>query len=69
MAQQHLRSILSFVNSPELASPEAYIHFTKGLMDIHGNVSVPATEEFLRDWLKAFHIFIAKVVGSQGIMP
>lgn len=29
VAQQHLRSILSFVNSPELANPEAYIHYTE----------------------------------------
>jgi chromate reductase len=69
VAQQHLRSILSFVNSPELAQPEAFIHFTQGLIDDDGNVTVPATEEFLRNWLTEFHVFIAKVVGSQGITP
>lgn len=67
VAQQHLRSILSFVNSPELANPESYIHFTEGLIDDDGNVSVPSTEEFLRHWLQEFHIFIVKVVGAQKI--
>lgn len=67
VAQQHLRSILSFVNSPELANPEAYIHFTEGLIDDDGNVSVPDTEEFLRHWLQEFHIFVVKVVGAQKI--
>lgn len=67
VAQQHLRSILSFVNSPELANPECYIHFTDGLIDNDGNVSVPGTAEFLRSWLQEFHIFIVKVVGAQRI--
>ncbi|MGA7204842.1 MAG: NADPH-dependent FMN reductase [Specibacter sp.] len=69
VAQQHLRSILSFVNSPEIAQPEAFIHFTPGLIDDDGNVTVPASEEFLRNWLNEFHIFIAKVVGAQAITP
>ncbi|MCQ9164507.1 MULTISPECIES: NADPH-dependent FMN reductase [unclassified Arthrobacter] len=67
VAQQHLRSILSFVNSPELANPECYIHFTEGLIDSDGNVSEPSTEEFLRTWMQEFHLFIAKVVGAQNI--
>ena len=67
MAQQHLRSILSFVNSPELANPECYIHFTEGLIDDDGNVSVQSTEDFLRHWLQEFHIFVVKVVGAQKI--
>lgn len=67
VAQQHLRSILSFVNSPELANPEAYIHYTEGLIDEDGNVTDASSEEFLRNWLKEFHLFVAKVVGSQQI--
>lgn len=67
VAQQHLRSILSFVNSPELANPEAYIHFTEGLIDDDGNVTDASSEEFLRNWLKEFHLFVAKVVGAQQI--
>jgi len=69
VAQQHLRSILSFVNSPELAQREAYIHFTAGLVDDDGNVTVPHTEEFLRNWLAEFQIFVAKVVGAQATNP
>ncbi|WP_125611201.1 NADPH-dependent FMN reductase [Specibacter cremeus] len=69
VAQQHLRSILSFVNSPEIAQPEAYIHFTEGLITDDGDVTVASTEEFLRNWLNEFHIFITKVVGAQKIVP
>lgn len=60
VAQQHLRSILSFAASPELAQPEAYIHFTEGLVDDEGNVTNAATEQFLLDWLKAFAAHIEK---------
>lgn len=68
VAQQHLRSILSFVNSPELAQPEAYIQFTDGLITEDGRVTDDATREFLEKWLHDLEVFIGKVVGAeQGI--
>lgn len=63
VGQQHLRSILSFVNSPELAQPEAYIQFHEGLISDTGDVSNPSTAEFLQGWLNAFEVFIGKVVS------
>ena len=63
VAQQHLRSILSFVNSPELAQPEAYIQFTDGLISDDGIVKDETTAEFLRSWLRAFEEFICKVTS------
>lgn len=63
VAQQHLRSILSFVNSPELAQPEAYIQFHDGLITEAGEVTDSSTAEFLRSWLSAFEVFIGKVVS------
>ncbi|MET4001743.1 chromate reductase [Arthrobacter sp. UYCu511] len=67
VAQQHLRSILSFVNSPEMAQPEAYVRFTQGLIDDDGNVATEKTTDFLRNWLQEFHIFVVQVVGAQRI--
>ena len=63
VAQQHLRSILSFVNSPELAQPEAYIQFTDGLITEDGVVTDETTAEFLRSWLRGFEEFICKVTS------
>jgi chromate reductase len=63
VAQQHLRSILSFVNSPELAQPEAYIQFTDGLITEDGVVTDDSTAEFLRSWLRGFEEFICKVTS------
>ena len=61
VAQQSLRSVLSFCNSPQMNAPEAYIHFTPGLITDEGEVTVPSTEEFLRQYMSAFHAFIGRV--------
>lgn len=60
VAQQHLRSILSFLASPELSQPEAYIHVRDGLITEDGEVTDDSTTAFLVDWLKAVHTHIAK---------
>lgn len=62
VAQQSLRSVLSFCNSPQMNAPEAYIQFAPGLITDNGEVTVASTEEFLRDYMAAFHIFIARVL-------
>ncbi|MGN6487594.1 MAG: NADPH-dependent FMN reductase [Devosia sp.] len=61
VAQQNLRSVLSFCNSPQMNAPEAYIQFKPGLVDDDGNVTVASTETFLRDFMVAFHQFIVRV--------
>lgn len=61
VGQQHLRSILGFCNSPQMNAPEAYIQFTPGLITDDGKVTVPSTEEFLRDYMQEFHQFITRV--------
>ena len=61
VAQQHLRSLLSFCNSPQMNSPEAYIQFTPGLITEDGSVTEPSTEKFLTDYMKELHGFITRV--------
>jgi chromate reductase len=61
IAQQHLRSILAFCNSPQMNSIEAYIQFESGLISEDGRVSVDSTAEFLRNYMTQFHGFIARV--------
>jgi chromate reductase len=61
IAQQHLRSILAFCNSPQMNSIEAYIQFEAGLISEDGQVSVDSTAEFLRNYMAQFHGFIARV--------
>jgi chromate reductase len=61
VAQQHLRSILAFCNSPLMNSIEAYIQFEPGLIDEHGTVTNASTEKFLRNFMTEFHGFITRV--------
>jgi len=63
VAQQSLRSILSFCNSPQMNAPEAYIQFKPGLITDDGEVTVPATEQFLRTYMEEYAIFIARVLS------
>lgn len=62
VGQQHLKSILSFCNSPMMNAVEAYIQFQPGLISDDGEVSVGATEEFLRTYMQEFRDFIRRVL-------
>jgi chromate reductase len=61
VAQQHLRSLLGYCNSPQMNAPEAYIQFTPGLIAGDGTVTNPGTEAFLRDYMSEFSEFITRV--------
>jgi chromate reductase, NAD(P)H dehydrogenase (quinone) len=61
VAQQSLRSVLSFCNAPQMNAPEAYIQFTPGMITDDGEVTVESTEAFLRTYMKEFHDFITRV--------
>ncbi len=62
VAQQSLRSVLSFCNSPQMNAPEAYIQFLPGLITDDGEVTVETTQEFLRNYMSEFATFIARVL-------
>lgn len=62
VGQQHLRSILGFLNSPQMNSPEAYIQFKKGMLDESGAIADPGTAKFLTTYLSEFHRFIERVL-------
>jgi chromate reductase len=61
VGQQHLRSILSFCNSPQMNAIEAYIQFEPGLITEDGRVTNKGTEDFLRKYMVEFHGFIERV--------
>jgi len=62
LAQQSLRSVLSFSDSPQMTAPEAYIQVTPGLITDDGEVTDQSTEQFLRDFMDAFGVFITRVL-------
>ena len=62
VAQQSLRSVLGFCNSPQMNAPEAYIQFTPGLIKDDGDVTVESTRDFLRNYMVEFHDHIERVL-------
>jgi len=62
VGQQTLRSTLSFLNARQMTSPEAYIHFTPGLVDADGEVTVESTREFLTMFMERFYEYTARVL-------
>ena len=62
VAQQSLRGVLCFCNSPLMNQVEAYIQFKPGLISASGEVTDPATQEFLSNYMKEFHAFVVRVL-------
>lgn len=63
VAQQSLRAVLAFCNARQMTSPEAYIQFTPGLVTDSGEVTVASTEEFLRNFMREFGIYVQRVTS------
>jgi len=61
VAQQHLRSIMAFCNSPLFNAIEAYIQFTPGLITDAGEITDDSTAEYLRNYMVEFHGYITRV--------
>jgi len=69
VGQQHLKSIMSFCNSPQMSAIEAYIQFTPGLITEGGEVTSDETAEFLRAFMADFGGFIARVYTALPRTP
>src|ERR1700756_1128098 len=63
---QSLRGVLSYCDSPQMGAPEAYIEFTPGLITEAGGRTEKSTEQFLRDFITAFEVFVARVLGADA---
>jgi chromate reductase, NAD(P)H dehydrogenase (quinone) len=62
VAQQNLRSILSFCNSPQMNAPEAYIQFSPERFQDDGEVTDDATATFLKDFMESYRDFVIRVL-------
>lgn len=48
LAQQSLRAVLGYCDSPQMNAPEAYVHVTPGLLTDDGDVTDASTAQFLK---------------------
>lgn len=59
-AQQHLRSILAYLNVTLMGQPEAYIAFKPGLVDDQHNVTDESVRKFLQAYVDAFAAWVER---------
>ncbi len=59
-ANHHLRQMMVFLNVPMLQQPEAYIGGAASLFDDKGNLTNPATREFMGKFMQAFAAWIER---------
>lgn len=62
VAQQSLRGVLCFCNSPLMNMVEAYIQFKPGLITAEGEVTDAGTRQFLQNYMTELHAFIVRVL-------
>ncbi len=60
-AQQHLRTILAYLDVYPLGQPEVFIHFKDDLIDQDGNVSVAGTAGFFKEVMQEFKDHIVRL--------
>jgi chromate reductase len=61
VAQQHLRTILAYLDVPALGSPEAYIHIKEAFFDASGAIANAESKKFLQTWMNSYTAWIEKM--------
>lgn len=59
VAQQHLRTMLAYLDMPTLGQPEAFIQAKEGLFDQSGNIG-PDSRKFLQGWMDRYVAWVKK---------
>lgn len=61
--QASMRSVLSFLNAPQLNAPEAYIQYSADVFGDDGEVHDETTEAFLRHYMQEYCGFVQRVLS------
>ena len=59
-AQQHLRTILAYLDVPTLGQPEAYVQIKEGFFDGDGNLANAENRKFLQNWMDQYVNWVMK---------
>ena len=62
VAQQHLRTMLAYLDVPALGQPEAFIHAKEGFFDDVGNIASDGSRKFLQGWMDRYVDWVRKHV-------
>ena len=59
-AQQHLRTILAYLDMPTLGQPEVFLTAKDGFFGPGGEIANEGTRKFLQGWMDAYANFVKK---------
>jgi len=62
-AQQHLRTILAYLDVPTFGQPEVYLQATEGFFDGDGGFGRDGTRKFLQGWMTRYVAWIKQQAG------
>ena len=62
VAQQHLRTMLAYLDMPTLGQPEVFIQTTEGLFDPSGDIGA-GSKKFLQAWMDRYVAWVKKHAG------
>jgi chromate reductase len=57
-AQQHLRTILAYLDMPTLGQPEVFLTVKDGFFDATGAIADERTKKFLQGWMDRYTAFV-----------
>jgi chromate reductase len=57
-AQQHLRTILAYLDMPTLGQPEVFLTAKEGFFDASGAIANEGTRKFVQGWMDAYVAFV-----------
>jgi len=60
VAQQHLRTILAYLDMPTLAQPEVFLQVKDGFFDEAGNIANAESRKFLHGWMDKYVAWVKK---------
>lgn len=64
--QSSMRSVLSFLDAPQLNSPEAYVMFDPEVYGPEGEVRDEETARFLRHYIEEYAAFVERVLAANA---
>ena len=64
--QSSMRAVLSFLDAPQLNSPEAYIQFDAAVFTPDGEVTNEGTRTFLRHYMEEYSAFVQRVLAANA---
>ncbi|KNH18285.1 ACP phosphodiesterase [Arthrobacter sp. ZBG10] len=64
--QSSMRSVLSFLDAPQLNAPEAYVKYDAGAFGDDGEVKDEATRKFLSHYMEEYGAFVERVLAANA---